>query len=173
MRFLRRWDRHSRRAALAVPLGALLCVAAAAGALRLDPAPVPDPGEGSADPPPRLDGAAGPSDSAVAAAVASAPFRPDREPPDERYRPPGDRRPDADGTDRRLERLRLVGTATRRGGGLAAFEIGRRDVRVLEAGGDVEGFRLVRVEPGGVTLRDEDTTLVLRVERPGGEEDRP
>lgn len=163
----RRWDRHSRRAAAAALGGLLLCIASAAGALRLGPPPAPAGAVGPDAPVAPRDSAAEPADSTVRAAVASAPFRADRTPPEARYRPPSEQRTGGGRTDPALDRLRLVGTATRGDGGLAAFELDGREVRVAEPGEDVEGLRLLRVAPGGATLRGDDTTVVLRVERPG------
>lgn len=170
MRPPRRWDRYTRWAALGVGAGVLLCFAAGLGASRLGPVPSAGTPPGGAATLPAPDTARGAApDPGSTAAVEAAPFRADREPADSRYLLPEERRPGRDRRDPALDRLRLVGTATRDGGGLAAFELGGRDVRVLQPGQDLEGFRVLRIEPGNVTLRGEDTTVVFRVERPGGE----
>ncbi len=116
---------------------------------------------------PALPDTAAAPDSLVDAAVASAPFRPGRAPPAERYALPGQR----DGrTDRARSgpALRLVGTAIGPGRlELAAFRTGDGRSRVVEAGGEIEGHRLLRVETGRAVLEGPDSTMVLEVESPG------
>jgi hypothetical protein len=48
------------------------------------------------------------------------------------------------------------------GSGLAAVAGQSGEGRVLRVGQSIEGFRVVRVAPGVVTLQGADTTLVLR-----------
>jgi hypothetical protein len=134
-----------------------------------------DPADGSGTPaelpglPEAVDAAgSGPAlDSAARVVVAAAPFRPEREPPEERYRLPEER--DRDGTSPVPEGLRLVGTAVRAGGTrLAAFHLDRQP-RVARAGDAIGGLRVVRVELGAVVLAGPDTTLTLRLDVPGRE----
>lgn len=165
MRPLRSLDRPSRWAAALVALSALVLAAAAAGAYRVASVPA---GTGRAAPAPDVPALPGSAarDSLVDAAVAAAPFRPDREPPAERYALPGERDGAGPG-GRRGPRLRLVGTAVRPGGlRLAAFRTGDGRSRVVEAGGEIEGHRVLRVESGRAVLEGPDSTMVLEVERP-------
>lgn len=165
---LRRWDRQSRAAAAVAALAALVCLGLAARAWHVESRArpgSPTTWNGLPDAPETAGAAV---DSAARAAVAAAPFRPERVPPEERYRLPSERR----STERSSlpEGLRLVGTAVRPGGTrLAAFHLNRAP-RVAGAGDEVGGLVVVRVDPGSVTLAGPDTTLVLRLGRPGEED---
>lgn len=165
---LHRWDRRSRAAATATVLVGLACVGLAVRGWRVtsEVGPgTPTAWRGLSDSPELARPAA---DSTASVAVAAAPFRPDRQPPEERYRLPEERRradrsPLPDG-------LRLVGTAVRPGGTrLAAFHLDRAP-RVAGAGEEIGGLVVLRVDPGSVTLAGPDTTLVLRLGVPGEEE---
>lgn len=165
---LRRWDRRSRTAAALVALVGLGSVAMAVRGWHVAPAAGPGTPTEWTGLPDAPDGAAAGSDSAARAAVAAAPFRPEREPPEERYRLPEER--DRDGAAPLPEGLRLVGTAVRDGGTrLAAFHLDRRP-RVARAGDAIGDLRVIRVEPGAVVLSGPDTTLTLRLDVPGQEE---
>lgn len=164
MRPLRSLDRPTRWTAALLAVSALVLAAAAVGAWRIAPLPA-DAGRAAPVPEvPTLPETAA-RDSLTGAAVASAPFRPGREPPAERYALPGEREENRAG--RRGPTLRLVGTAVRPGGlHLAAFRTGDGRSRVVEAGSEIEGHRVLRVETGRAVLEGPDSTMVLEVERP-------
>lgn len=162
---LRRWDRRSRTVAALVALVGLGCLAMVVNGWRVDTAVGPGTPTGWSGLPDAPPAPAAASDSATRAAVANAPFRPEREPPKERYRLPEER--DRQGASPLPEGLQLVGTAVRAGGTrLAAFHLDRRP-RVARAGEAIGGLRVVRVEPGAVVLSGPDTTLTLRLDVPG------
>lgn len=166
---LRRWDRRSRMATALVVLAGLGCLAMAVRAWHVDVADGPGTPTEWTGLPEAADAAGSGSarDSAAPTAVSAAPFRPEREPPRERYRLPEER--DRDGAPPLPEGLRLVGTAVRDGGTrLAAFHLKRRPL-VARAGDAIAGLRVIRVEPGAVILAGPDTTLTLRLDVPGKE----
>lgn len=164
MRPLRRWDRPTRWTAGLLAASTLVLAAAAWGAWRV--APPADAGRPAGAPEvPALPDTASPVDSTAEAAVAAAPFQPDRTPPARRYGLPGE----ADGrtaSARRGPSLRLVGTAVRPGRlQLAAFRTADGRSLVVETGAEIEGFRILRVETGRVVLEGPDSTMVLEVDR--------
>jgi hypothetical protein len=109
-------------------------------------------------------------DAAVLVAVARDPFRPDRRHAPGRYRLPGEvavaaplASAPAYAPPTPPAALRALGTIVLPDGrGLAAVAGASGRGRVLRVGQTIDGFQLVRVAPGEVTLRGADTTLVLR-----------
>lgn len=180
---LRRWDRWSRLAGAALIASLLVSAGSVIEAWRVDPLPSPaaptvggSMASGDAAPAARDAGdvettsgkAAAPAraDSMVDAAVAAAPFRPSREPPEERYALPDERSDETGARSSRVD-LRLVGTAVRPSGvSLATFERPGASPTVMRAGGSIGGYRVTEVGPGRVRLIGNDTTLVLTVESP-------
>lgn len=173
MRILRRWDRWSRVAAVALVGAALLAGWAALEAWRVE---LPERTADGAGPALGVPADASPGrespDSLVRVAVSAGPFRPDRSAPPERYRLPGEReadRPEPPATD-----MRLVGTALLPGQpALAAFRLSAGGSRVVRQGDEVEGYRVAAVEAGRVRLAGPDTSVVLLVAGPGKPGRRP
>lgn len=178
MSLLTGWTTANRIALAAAALSAALCGVVVAEARRLDPLPARAEPE-AMEPMPRVrakDGDA--SGVLVLATVARDPFRPDRRRPPGRYRLPGEPAPPpATPTytqpvytaPARTWNLRALGTVVMPDGtGLAAVA-GQNggEGRVLRVGQSIEGFRVVRIAPGVVTLEGADTTLVLRTPEGG------
>lgn len=177
MSLLAGWTLSNRVALAAAALAAALCGTAVADARRLDPLPPSAEPEAMA-PLPQI--APRPSDDTgvlVLAAVARDPFRPDRRRPPGRYRLPGEALPQPAmpsytppvyTAPARTFALRAVGTVIMPDGtGLAAVAGQSGEGRVLRVGQSIEGFRVIRVAPGEVTLQGNDTTLVLRTPEGG------
>lgn len=177
MSLLAGWTRSNRIALAAAAISAALCGTAVADARRLDPLPrraEPEAMEAM----PEI--AARPGDASgvlVLAAVARDPFRPDRRRPPGRYRLPGEAMPapamptytaPVYTAPERTWTFRALGTVILPdGSGLAAVAGQSGEGRVLKVGQSIEGFRVVRVAPGVVTLEGNDTTLVLRTPEGG------
>lgn len=177
MRWLRRWDRWSRRAAAGLGLAAVVAAGVLAAALHVTPPRAQGTADEAWNPlPPAPDTSSAGGDDLVRAAVDADPFREDRSPPSRRYVLP-ENREDRGGGRRPAGRggLELVGTATFPDGrpGLAAFRLSNGDPRVVRSGAEVDGLSVVRVQEGSVVLRGPDTTVVLRVQRPGQGDGNP
>jgi hypothetical protein len=178
MSLLAGWTLSNRIALAAAALSAALCGTAVADARRLDPLPRRAEPEAMA-PMPRI--APRPGDAAgvqVLAAVSRDPFRPDRRRPPGRYRLPGEELPAAAPAytppaytpPPPTYAFRALGTVILPdGSGLAAVAGQGGEGRVLRVGQSIEGFRVVRVAPGVVTLEGNDTTLVLRTPEGGAQ----
>lgn len=168
MRWLRRWDRWSRRAATAFVAAALGLVAALAAAVHVTPPRAEGTASAAAAPelPPAPDSSGARARAAIRTAVASDPFREQRRPAERRYVLPANRSDDrGDRRPARGRRLRLVGTATFADReGVAAFRLEDGRPRVAGPGAQVGGLEVVSVEEGRVVLSGPDTTLVLRVD---------
>jgi hypothetical protein len=162
MRFLRDLSAGGRAAFGALCLALLVLAAAAAGAARLDPLPVPAATPRAAT----LPEPASPPPSvlhAVLAAVERDPFSPDRRRPAERYRMPGELPAAVIAAPARTT-IQLHGVVVLpSGGGLAALYAVGRSSQVVRVGQDFEGYRLASVAPGQVVLVGHDTTLTLRI----------
>lgn len=176
MSLLAGWTLSNRIALAAAAISAALCGTAVADARRLDPLPrraEPEAMEAM----PRIAARPGdPSGVLVLAAVARDPFRPDRRRPPGRYRLPGEAMPAAMPTytppvytaPAPTYSFRALGTVILPdGSGLAAVAGQSGEGRVLKVGQSIDGFRVVRVAPGVVTLEGSDTTLVLRTPEGG------
>lgn len=172
------WTTANRVALAAAALSAALCGTAVADARRLDPLPRrAEPAAMEPMPqisPPRHDDAG----VRVLAAVARDPFRPDRRRPPGRYRLPGEAMPMAAPTytapvytpQPRSYPFRALGTVILPdGAGLAAVAGQNGQGRVLRVGQSIDGFRVIRIAPGVVTLEGADTTLVLRTPEGGAQ----
>ncbi|HYR06875.1 MAG TPA: hypothetical protein VEQ60_03825 [Longimicrobium sp.] len=172
MSLLAGWTLSNRIALAAAALSAALCGTVVADARRLDALPRRAEPE-AMEPMPRI--ALPPRDDAgvrVLAAVSRDPFRPDRRRPPGRYRLPGEALPPAAmpayaapayTAPAPSYSFRALGTVILPdGSGLAAVAGQSGEGRVLRVGQSIEGFRVVRVAPGVVTLEGSDTTLVLR-----------
>lgn len=170
MRWLRRWDRWSRRAAAALVAAGLGLAAVLAGALHVEPPTTEgaSPAAAGADLPPPSDGSGPDLGEAIRTAVGADPFREERAPPDRRYVLPAHRADEpADTRPAGRGRVQLVGTATFADrDGVAAFRMEDGRPRVAGPGSEVGGLSVVRVEEGRVVLSGPDTTLVLEVEPP-------
>lgn len=176
MSLLAGWTLSNRIALGAAALSAALCGTAVSDARRLDPLPRRAEAE-AMEPMPQV--ASPPGDESgvlVLAAVARDPFRPDRRRPPGRYRLPGEEMPAAMPSytppvytaPERTYAFRALGTVILPdGSGLAAVAGQSGEGRVMRVGQSIEGFRVVRVAPGVVTLEGADTTLVLRTPEGG------
>lgn len=178
MSLLAGWTLSNRIALAAAALSAALCGTVVADARRLDALPrraepeVMEPMPQIASPPGDETGVR------VLAAVARDPFRPDRRRPPGRYRLPGEELPPAMPAytapaytpPAPTYAFRALGTVILPdGSGLAAVAGQSGEGRVLRVGQSIEGFRVVRVAPGVVTLEGNDTTLVLRTPEGGAQ----
>lgn len=179
MSVLAGWTLSNRIALAAAALSAALCGTAVADARRLDPLPRRAEPEAMEAMPQVAARRGDPSGVLVLAAVARDPFRPDRRRPPGRFRLPGEAMPaPAMPTYRapvytapaRTYAFRALGTVILPdGSGLAAVAGQSGEGRVLKVGQSIEGFRVVRVAPGVVTLEGNDTTLVLRTPEGGAQ----
>lgn len=107
----------------------------------------------------------------IVAAVNADPFSPERRRPAERFRLPGERRPEPPPVVRRAPgpSFRIVGTVVLPGGGLAMLQARGAAPRTLRVGESFGGFRLARVEQGrAVFVSGEGSTHVVRVSNGGG-----
>ena len=167
-----RWDAPSRAALCFAGVGFLVLVLASWGAWRVSLAEeAAGPGTRAIDLPRLSEPAPELGDSLVAAIAERHPFRADRSPPPERYRLPEMRwtgdpgSPTRASGSGRFPDLVLLGTAAyAEDRGSAAFRLRGRDTRLVSVGDTVQGFRLVAVEHGRVTLSGSDTTLILGFE---------
>jgi hypothetical protein len=178
MSLLPGWTLSNRIALAAAALGAAICGTAVADVRRLDPLPARAEPE-AMEPMPQI--ASSITDDGgvrVLAAVARDPFRPDRRRPPGRYRLPGEAMPSVAPVYTAPTytapppsyAFRALGTVILPdGSGLAAVAGQSGEGRVLRVGQSIEGFRVVRVAPGVVTLQGADTTLVLRTPEGGGQ----
>jgi hypothetical protein len=179
MSLLAGWTLSNRVALAAATLAAALCGTAVADARRLDALPRRAEPE-AMEPMPRI--AQPVRDDAgvrVLAAVSRDPFRSDRRRPPGRYRLPGEELPAAAmptytapsyAAPAPSYSFRALGTVILPdGSGLAAVAGQSGEGRVLRVGQSIEGFRVVRVAPGVVTLQGADTTLVLRTPEGGAQ----
>lgn len=131
-------------------------------AVRLSPEPPAAPGHGTDPAVPRWESQTG-ERLDLRAAIERDPFHPERRPPVERYRFPGQVAPTAsEPPTPELPKIRVLGIARRDSSrGVAALQIEGSPVRLLRVGETREGFRLVDVRTGAAVLRGADTTLVL------------
>ena len=163
---LRRWGPRSRWALGGALASGGVAVAAAVGALWLAPLPEATTPIARAERAGQDAGVGTVSGLAVLAAIARAPFRPDRNPPSIRYELPSDRRaPAMPVPPNPFLRARLVGTVLQSGGGLAMLDLPGRGSRVVSVGGSIDGFRLLRVERGAADFQGPDTLVTFRVQR--------
>jgi hypothetical protein len=177
MSLLAGWTLSNRIALAAAAISAALCGTAVADARRLDPLPRRAEPEAMEAMPQIAARPGDPSGVQVLAAVARDPFRPDRRRPPGRYRLPGEAMPAPPmpaytppvyTAPERTYAFRALGTVILPdGSGLAAVAGQSGEGRVLKVGQSIEGFRVVRVAPGVVTLEGNDTTLVLRTPEGG------
>ena len=165
MNTIRFWGWSSRAALGVLVLAVLTAIAAGFGAWRLDPLllSASDPIElAMAEVPARGDAL---SPSAVHAAVARDPFRPDRSRPANRYQLPNERAAAAARARQLtpvLSRMRLTGTAVLPDGqGLAAVSIQGGPSRVVRVGGSIEGLRLIGVDRGMAAFAGLDTIITF------------
>jgi hypothetical protein len=176
MSILRGWTPANRAALAALAVAVALAASAALGAWRLDPLP-PAAAAETLPPMPVVSPADERDDLAVLTAVARDPFTPERRRAPGRYRMPGEEAP-APAYDPgpgyaetpAPEALRVLGTVVLPDGrSLAAIAGQGAEGRILRVGQSIDGYTLVRVSPGAVTLRGRDTTIVLRTPS-GGEQ---
>lgn len=177
MSLLAGWTLSNRIALAAAAISAALCGTAVADARRLDPLPQRAEPEAMEAMPQIARPPGDPSGVLVLAAVARDPFRPDRRRPPGRYRLPGEALPAPPmptytapvyTAPEPTYSFRALGTVILPdGSGLAAVAGQSGEGRVLKVGQSIEGFRVVRVAPGVVTLEGNDTTLVLRTPEGG------
>jgi hypothetical protein len=162
VRFVRDLRPAGRAALGALALALALLGAAVRGAVRIDPLPdsvtaaapatIPDPIRSPA-----------PAAQAVLAAVERDPFSPDRRPPADRYRMPGEAPAAATARGTGAPVIQLHGVVLLpSGGGMAALYAAGRSAQVVRVGQTFEGYRLVRVGPGEAVLEGPDDTLTLR-----------
>ena len=174
MTLLAGWTTANRVALGIAALSAALCGSAVAEARRLDPLPTRAEPE-AMEPMPQV--AAKPGDASgvlVLSTVARDPFRPDRRRPPGRYRLPGEDLPLPEVAAPTYTppppsyAFRNLGTVVLPDGtGLAAVAGQSGEGRVLRVGQSIDGFQLIRIAPGVITLRGADTTLVLRTPEGG------
>lgn len=119
---------------------------------------------------PERAGGATPSRDVVTRAVAADPFRPDRRPPAEPFRMPGEALP----SDSVVESLapasaiQLIGTAVSDGGGFVMCQLGSDPPRLVRVGQSIGGFTLLSVGRGRAAFRDRaGQALDLRVPKAG------
>jgi hypothetical protein len=174
MRILDGWTTGNRAALAVLAASVVVCASAARGAGRVAPLPErPAPRTAPAMPDVQARTPAA-SDAQILRAVSRDPFRPDRRRPPGRYRMPGaepviDDTPTFDYTftppAAAVPRLTLTGTVVLANGtGLAAVAGPGGESRLMRAGDEMDGFRVVRVTNGSVTLSNGDTTLVLKTQ---------
>lgn len=164
--------------ALAFTGAGLLCAAALARALTIDPIGPADATTVDAaaaplapnEPPPDAETARVPSETvlpldALALAVDQDPFQPDRRRP-EAYRLPGEE-VDVEAPVRRTPTpppFQVIGTAVSGRAGLAIIQAGDDPPRVVSVGESVSGFRLLHVEDDAATVMGDGETVRLAVE---------
>lgn len=169
-RLRRVWSRRATAAALACAGAMVLALIAAERAIRLDPIPRPaSPPSGPATA--RIGARVDTTSDVVRLASARHPFRPERRPPAERFRMPGESLVGEADTmaPAQATGLRLIGTAvTAPGRGFAMCQAGDAAPRLVRVGETLAGFTLRSVERGRALFRAPDGgTLDLRVPKAG------
>lgn len=138
------------------------------GAIRVDtgtppPMPVVAPADSAGEGSPPL------SSDAIMLAVGNDPFRPDRSPPAERYRLPGDvveAPPPPPPAAPPPPDFRLGGTVVFDGGGMALIQVGDGAQSFVNVGEAVNGYRLSAVTARDAVLENPFGSVVLEVSGP-------
>lgn len=106
--------------------------------------------------------------NALLLAVENDPFQPDRQPPAQRYRLPGDVEPEPPPPPpmRPIPEFLLSGTMVVGDGGAALIQVGDDPARLLFVGASMAGFRLTRVMPQAAIMSDGERELALYVPAP-------
>jgi hypothetical protein len=157
--------------------GVLVLCVALARAVLVDPVPLPEAGPAvgleeqdtsqvlAAEPslPPTL------SRQAITRAAGAAPFDPERQPPTQRYRLPGELMVEASESSDPDEgppvpQLRLLGTIAGPGGGIAVIQEGGERPRVLAIGQTIAGYQVAAVQEEAVTMSSGGWEISLKLE---------
>jgi len=160
--------------------GVLVLGVALARAVLVDPVPPPEAGpavdleeQGAQEvmasepsPPPAL------SRQAISRAAGAAPFDPERQPPAQRYRLPGEPMVEASESSDPDEgppvpQLRLLGTIAGPGGGIAVIQEGGERPRVLAIGQMIAGYQVAAVQEEVVTMSSGGWEISLTLEEGG------
>ncbi len=178
-----RWaiDTRKMAGALALAGGVLVLGTALAQALRPETAPLPEappevlpavdlaeqgtPPVPAASPSPATSSI---SDEIVREAANQAPFDPERRPPTQRYRLPGERQQVVEEEPRfempPVPPLRVLGTIAGPGGGIAVLQEAGEQPRVVSVGQTIGEYLLVAVREEAVTVNLREWELELTLE---------